>query len=460
MDKIKKHIKQAVKNKHYWLSFCSSFVIALVVIGIVAFQTSVNASIANFSSIDDVLLQADAEDVLEEEFVETIIAEPEEFRNELVEVKTGDTFIKILTTLGLDYNESHAMFEACKTVFDPRNLKVGQKLEVKTLWSNYENKLLSVESLTSSIKVNEKLVVERVESGKYTAKIKKDILVEESKSIQGTINGTLSHSMSKYGVPAKIVANFINIFSYSVDFRRDLKKGDSFEIIYENYLTPDGQFVQTGNILYASLQLGKHNFKLYRFKDSSGNVDYYDAKGLAMKKTLSRKPMAFQSARISSPFGRRRHPIHGDIRIHWGIDYAAPKGSLIYAAGDGVVMAAKYNGAYGNYVKIRHNSEYSSAYGHMSKFAKGVKAGSRVKQGQVIGYVGSTGRSTGPHLHYEVIQNNRRVNPLTVRASASENLGGKNLASFKQQVASIDKKYKEAFAETKVAENTAVTINN
>ena len=263
--------------------------------------------------------------------------------------------------------------------------------------------------------------------------------------------------MNNNGVPKSIVADFINIFSYSIDFRRDVKKGDSYEIVYENYITPEGKIAKHGNIVFAALKLGKSKIELYRFKDSTGNVDYYDSKGLALKKTLSRRPMQHQSGRISSYFGRRRHPIYKDIRVHWGIDYPAPKGSHIYAAGDGVVQVAQYRSGYGNYVKIRHNSEYSTAYGHMNGFAKGIKPGTRVKQGQIIGYVGSTGRSTGPHLHYEVIQNGKRVNPLTIKASASENLRGQKLTAFKKEVAKINSTYEKMLAgkqkEEKIAQS-------
>ena len=179
------------------------------------------------------------------------------------------------------------------------------------------------------------------------------------------------------------------------------------------------------------------------------HCDYYNAKGLAMRKTLSRKPLAFQSARISSPFGKRRHPILRKYKIHWGVDYAAPSGTPIYAAGNGIVQVAKYNGSYGNYIKIRHNSQYSTAYGHMKSFAKGIKPGVSVTQGQVIAYVGSSGRSTGPHLHYEIIQNGKRINPLTAKAAAGADLGGKNLQNFKKQVANLKTTHKTLFAEDK-----------
>ncbi len=329
------------------------------------------------------------------------------------------------------------------------------------MWNLPENKLISLNALTSQIRTGERIVIEKDQNGKYKAELQKDELIEEVNSASGIVDGSLSVSMNRQKVPSRIVANFISIFSYSVDFRRDIKKGDRFEIIYQNYITPGGEVVKNGNILYASLTLGKNKISLYRFKDAAGNSDYYDAKGFAMKKTLSRKPMSYQNARISSPFGRRRHPIYKDYRVHWGVDYAAPRNSLVYAAGDGVVQVAKYNGGYGNYIKIRHNSEYSTAYGHMQKFAKGIRPGVRVKQGQLIGYVGSTGRSTGPHLHYEVVRNGKRVNPLTVTASASENLSGKNLKQFKVQVAQIQETRQQMFAKAlekkneQLADNTA-----
>ena len=194
---------------------------------------------------------------------------------------------------------------------------------------------------------------------------------------------------------------------------------------------------------------------MYRYKDLSGGIDYYDSKGLVLKRTLDRKPMEFRSARISSRFGWRRHPILNRRILHSGVDYAAPKGSRIYASGDGVVKRAQYAGGYGNYVVIRHNSEYSTGYAHMTGFARGIKPGTRVKQGQVIGYVGSTGRSTGPHLHFEVIKNGKKVDPLKVKAATGTNLTGKDLQNFKaemQKIAALADGIK-TYAE---AENTTV----
>lgn len=465
MEKIKKHIVNTIRSKQYWVTFCSTFAVSMLVIFFLSHNSEVSTSMAPVDDLaelaevidmeDDADLASMPEAAAESGEEETTIAEdalPEsELREQSVELKSGDTFLNVLTDAGLEYNEANKIFLAVKKVYDPRDLRAGQILQLSEQWNLQENKLASINKIVSVIKVGQKLIVEKNAEGGYAAQVQKDELIEEVNSAAGVIDGNLSVSMNRQKVPSRVVANFINIFSYSIDFRRDVKKGDKFELIYENFITPDGQVVQNGNILYASLTLGKSKIELYRFKDSGGNVDYYDAKGLALKKTLSRKPLSFQNARISSPFGKRRHPIYRDVRVHWGVDYAAPRNSLVYAAGDGVVLSAKYNGGYGNYIKIRHNSEFSSAYGHMQKFAKGIRPGVRVKQGQVIGYVGSTGRSTGPHLHYEVIQNGRRVNPLTIKASASENLRGRNLANFKLVVEKIRHTQQKMLAKTKEA---------
>lgn len=363
-----------------------------------------------------------------------------------IKISKGDTFISLLTNLGMGYKEAHGIYLELKKVYKPESLQIGQMIHITTTVDTEKDQLLSLDNITITPKIGQRVIVEKNENNEYVATLIKEELIEEVKTASGEIDGSLSVAMNKSGVPNKIVANFINIFSYSVDFKRDIKKGDNFEIIYENYLTPDGEVVKTGNILYAALELRNHKIALYRYKDRNGNVDYFDEKGYAMKKTLHRKPLAFQSARISSPFGKRRHPIKKRTIVHWGVDYAAPKGTAIYAAGDGVVQMAKWNGGYGNYIKIRHNSEYSTAYGHMSRFAKGIRAGTRVKQGQVIGYVGSTGLSTGPHLHYEVVKNGRRVNPLKIKAAAGENLTGKNLKRFKAEVAELKQTHKTMFA--------------
>ena len=364
-------------------------------------------------------------------------------------VQRGDSLTGILNRIGLDKKSVDEIYAKAKPYYNHAALKAGQKVNVSILIDSEDAHFISMESFVLPESSTKRLVIEKTEDGTYIARKETDELVDEVNSLSGKINGALSVSMRNAGVSGKIIANFSNIFSRSINFRRDIHKGDTFKIIYEQQINPKGQVVRTGNILYAALQLRSRLIELYRFKDSHGNVDYYNAKGLAMQRTLHRKPLAHQGARISSPFGKRYHPILKQYKVHWGVDYAAPKGTPIYAAGEGIVEVAKYNGGYGNYVKIRHNSEYSTAYGHISSFARGIRPGVRVKQGQVIAYVGSTGRSTGNHLHYEIIQNGRRINPLTAKAAAGADLTGKNLQNFKRQVANLQTTHKQILKKKK-----------
>ena len=368
-----------------------------------------------------------------------------------VVLESGDTLISALTRIGISKDVANDIYYSLKEHFDPRDLKAGQTLKVNLAINAQTDKLEGINYLILEPQAGERIIT-ALKDNVYQTYVEKDEFIDEVNSITGEISGNLSTAMSNQGVPMKVISNFINIFSYSIDFRRDIQKGDKFEIVYESQVIPDGTVVKSGDILYAGLILRNQKIAIYRFENSKGDVEYYEANGRALKKTLDRKPMSFRNARISSPFGKRYHPILKKYKIHWGVDYAAPKGTLIYAGGDGIVQVAKYNGSYGNYVKIRHNSEYSTAYGHMNGFAKGIRPGVRVKQGQVIGYVGSTGRSTGPHLHYEVIKNGRRVNPRTIKASTGENLRGNDLTKFKKTVAQINNTYGKAFA--KADENT------
>ena len=366
-----------------------------------------------------------------------------------ITVQKGDTLISILNDLGLNREQANDIFYALEKYYDPRDLKAGQKLSANVSVNNRSQEIVKFNSLTIEPVIGEYVVASFDENGQIQVSKTKDEFVEEVNSASGTIDGLISTAMRNKGVPNRVVNNFVAIFNYAVDFRRDLRKGDKFEIIYENYIDQNGEMVKSGNILYAALILRKDKIAMYRFKDKKGNVDYYTEKGQALKKSLDRKPLAFKNARISSPFGKRYHPILKQTKIHWGVDYAAPRGTKIFAGGDGVVQVAKYNGSYGNYVKIRHNSEFSTAYGDMQRVAKGSRPGVRVKQGQVIGYVGSTGRSTGPHLHYEVVQNGRRVNPRTIRAATGENLAGTDLKNFKKMVADLQTSYQSMFAQNK-----------
>ena len=362
-----------------------------------------------------------------------------EVKDDVLIVEKGDHFIGILQKLGMEYTEASQAANALKKAgYDVRSLQAGQKINITKTVDVPFGELLSVDKIVIEPSASVKYIVTRNEDEKYVAEVEQLELKDENKTISGTIHNSLAATMRNAGVPQSVVSNFTNIFTYKVNFRSDIKAGDTFKVMYDRKTAPDGRVVKNGNILYAELNLGKKNkIALYRFKDSSGNVDYYDEKGMALKRVLVRKPLEFSSARISSHFGWRRHPILKQRILHSGVDYAAPMGSRIYASGDGVVQRAQWAGGYGRYVVIRHNSEYSTGYAHMSGFARGIKPGVRVKQGQVIGYVGSTGRSTGPHLHFEIVKNGKKVDPLKIKAATGANLAGNDLRKFKQEVSRI-----------------------
>jgi murein DD-endopeptidase MepM/ murein hydrolase activator NlpD len=231
------------------------------------------------------------------------------------------------------------------------------------------------------------------------------------------------------------VADLIKTFSFDVDFQRDIQDGDSFEVLYERMENEDGEFVKSGKILFASLTLSGKTIPVYYF-ERDGDGEYFTPNGEAIRKSLLRTPV--DGARITSGFGMRMHPLLGFSKMHKGIDFGAPTGTPIYAAGSGTVVEIGKKGSFGNYIRIRHNGEYQTAYGHMSRFAKGLVKGEKVKQGQVIGYVGATGRATGPHLHYEIMVAGAQVNPAKVKTVASNKLTGKQLKAFQATVEKTD----------------------
>ena len=455
--KIKYRHKQRIINTCYFSAVFIAFVLSL------AHNNRVEASIDNqdyfsYLIVEDSInqnIEGESIDVVDEtsnsikemfDMVDNLLKSKNEEKE--LTLESGDTLISLLKKAGATREIANDIYYSLKEHYDPRNLKAGQKIKINVAIDNQSQEVKDINYLMIEQNVGERIITAN-NNGVFETHIEKQEFIDEINSVSGVIDGNLSSVMNKKGIPMRVVSNFINLFSYSVDFKRDIKKGDRFEIVYESQIIPDGTLVKSGNIIYAGLILKNQKIGLYRFKDSNGKVDYYTDKGRALKKILDRKPLANKNARISSPFGKRFHPILKKYKIHWGVDYAAASGTPIYAGGDGVVQVAKYNGSYGNYIKIRHNSEFSTAYGHMSRFAQGIRPGVRVTQGQIIAYVGSTGRSTGPHLHYEVIQNGRRVNPRTIKASTGENLSGNNLKNFDKLVAKIDRDFGKNFAKAK-----------
>ena len=256
--------------------------------------------------------------------------------------------------------------------------------------------------------------------------------------ISGTINTSLYNAANKAGMSDSVFNNFVRVFGFSVDFQREIRKDDKFEVLFEkkkDLIT--GKTEDTDKLRYISMELSGKHLAFFHHEHRDGNVGWYDATGKSAVRTLMRTPI--NGARLSSGYGKRKHPVLGYSKLHQGVDFAAPTGSPIMAAGGGVVEVAGRNGNYGNYIRIRHSATYKTAYAHLSGFAPGIRSGTRVNQGAIIGYVGSTGRSTGPHLHYEILVNNRRVNPLSVKLPAGHILPEEERDAFYATVASVNK---------------------
>ena len=266
---------------------------------------------------------------------------------------------------------------------------------------------------TKTDKFNQEIIV---------TKLKKNILYKENIILQ-----SLYRSAMDQNIPVNTIIEFARIYGFEVDFQRDIRKQDSFQIMYEILSDNSGKIIETGNILYANLKLSGEDNSLYYF-DKDGSEGHFDKNGKSIQKALMKTPI--NGARLSSPFGMRKHPIDGYNKMHRGTDFAAPMGTPIMASGNGVVKKAGWCGGGGNCVVIKHNSTYQTVYAHMSKFASGIRSGKRVKQGQTIGYVGSTGKSTGPHLHYEVIVNGKKINSQTLKLPSGKILKGEERKLF------------------------------
>ncbi|MEZ6024435.1 MAG: peptidoglycan DD-metalloendopeptidase family protein, partial [Hyphomonadaceae bacterium] len=277
----------------------------------------------------------------------------------------------------------------------------------------------------------------RTTAGDFAAREVLMPLTFEIARISAPVETSLYASALELGATDREVAALADAFSYDVDFQRDVRTGDHFELVFERFYDDEGNTVRTGELLFVSLESRRGSRAFYQFlAPGDAHPDWYDAEGKSARRFLMKTPI--NGARLSSGFGMRRHPILGYSRMHRGTDFAAPIGTPILAAGDGTVIRAGPFSSFGNYVRIRHGDSYETAYAHMSRFARGIRAGARVRQGQVIGYVGTTGRSTGPHLHYEVFRRGAQVNPMSLRVPTGRNLTGRALELFEIERQRID----------------------
>lgn len=349
-------------------------------------------------------------------------------------LRRGETLAELLVSQSVDYAEAHRAITALKKEFNPRSLKAGQPIEL-TLASPETEETARLQALTIHQDAIHQVKVQRDDSGAFVASSHKKPLTPHLKLAGGTITNSLFETGYANGIPDGILAQLVKAYSYDVDFQREIRRGDQLEVLFESLKTEDGQVVDHGKIVYAKLKLRGEPLTIYHYETQDGESGFFNEKGESVIRALLKTPV--NGARISSGFGKRHHPILGYTRMHKGTDFAASTGTPIYAAGDGRVVFAGRNGGYGNFIKIRHNSTYSTAYAHLHRFRKGVRKGSRVKQGEVIGYVGTTGRSTGPHLHYEVHKNGRQVNPMKEKFDAGKKLEGQELLAFKSEMTKI-----------------------
>ncbi len=373
--------------------------------------------------------------------------EPPEPLVHTVEIENGDNLMDVLIKAGAERAEAHTAIQSLKGVYDPRrDLRVGDELQItlgpvvkdagaaEDTPPDYE-----LSSLRLPVTYDREVEVARAPDDEFIAREIELPLTNEFVRVTGTIDSSLFVNGRDAGIPISVLIELIRIYSFDVDFQRDIWNGDAFEIMFERQRNADDVVVNNGDIHYAKLTLRGTQLPFYRFETSKGTIDYFNEKGESVRKALMKTPL--DGARLSSRFGNRKHPILGYTRLHAGVDFAAPTGTPIYAAGDGTVDVARTNGGYGKYIRIRHNGTYATAYAHLNGYARGVRQGKRVRQGQVIGYVGSTGRSTGPHLHYEIHRDGKPINPLGLKLPSGEKLAGDRLAAFQVMRSDVDARF-------------------
>ena len=346
-------------------------------------------------------------------------------------IKTGETFDKILENYSIEKTEIIKIKNSLKNKINLNKLNTKQIIQFSIDKTNNQiSEFIFQISNTQKIYLKRKVKSNTFNKEIISIKLDKKIVYKENIIIQ-----SLYKSASDQKIPPNIIIDFAGIYGFQVDFQRDIRKQDKFQIMYEIFLNEKNELVETGEILYANLKISGQDNSLYYF-DKEGSEGHYDNSGKSVKKALMKTPI--NGARLSSPFGMRKHPIDGFNKMHRGTDFAAPMGTPIMASGDGIVKKAGWCGGGGNCVKIKHNSTYQTVYAHMSKFARGIKKGVRVKQGQTIGYVGSTGKSTGPHLHYEVIVNGKKVNSQKLKLPSGKILKGKERKLFETKKIKLD----------------------
>lgn len=399
-------------------------------IGIVLFVIVINV-LSNRKYILSGLLFNEPKAIEMNNNTDTPLIEPDFYRKRVF-VRSGYTIDTLLIKEDIPQNEIVASSRSLRKVFNPRDLKAGTAVTISYDWENKTD----FHGYEFDISFDKSIVVSKNEDGSFFSKKMDKTYFTKLRQAAGEIDNSLYQSAQEVGVSPNTIMNLIQLYSFDVDFQRDVHKGTTFEIIYQDFVDEFGEVVKNGNILAATLNFHDRKVPIYRYTTADGKTDYFNEDGKSARKSLLKTPI--NGAYISSGFGMRRHPISGYTAFHRGTDFAAKVGTPIYASGDGVISKAiRSNKGYGIHIMIRHPNGYETLYAHMSSHARGMYVGKRVTQGQVIGYVGSTGNSTGPHLHYETRYNGKFVNPNSIKIPPGRTLTGKELDKFRESIKEV-----------------------
>ena len=353
------------------------------------------------------------------------------------ELDEGQLFSEMLTDQGVDEGVALAASNALSKVYDVRRLQAGQEFSLSFLRTDLKETLNSIVFQPEDTKA---ISLTRATDGRFTAQVAQIPVTRQRIAASGEIHSTLYEAADRAGVSHALMASLIRIYSHNIDFQRDVHSGDRFEVLYDQSTTAKGKPVGESTIVYAQFNVGGKTHQLYRVTFNDGTADYFDEHGQSVKRSLLRTPVA--AARITSGFGMRVHPLLGYSKMHKGVDFGAPVGTPIFAAGSGTIDEVGFKNGYGRYIRIRHNETMETAYAHMSRFAATMHRGAQVKQGEVIGYVGQSGRATGPHLHFEVIKNGEQINPMSASAMPTgRTLDNRMMTAFKDGQDKIRKEF-------------------
>lgn len=353
-----------------------------------------------------------------------------------ITVGKGDTLNKILSQYNISVADiDNIVKHARAKKINVTNLKLGQNIQIKY---TTDKDLKTPVHISIDVDNKQKMEINKEQNlykvNSIVLPFKRDIV-----RFYGTIQDSIINSALKAGVPMRNILEVVNTYSHQIDFQREVREGDKFTVLVEKFIPEDSNSGGTpyfGKTLYSSLDLSGDKYKIYRYKTSDGIEEFFDENYSSVRRSLLKTPVVV--ARVSSGFGMRKHPISGYTAMHQGVDFAAPMGSPIYAAGNGVIAEIGRKGSYGNYIRISHSNDLHTAYAHARSFAKGLQKGARIKQGQVIAYVGMTGAATGPHLHYEVIVGNKNINPLSLKLMPTKKLSGTDKENFKRHREVLD----------------------